>query len=76
MIQLVVLFTQRLQSGDTAKNQLYNAIRFEFAVTNHLGTEEQGEEQQGLPGDFKAENGKHDCNYTKKYLVKSPFALI
>jgi len=38
---------------------LDNAIRFQFAVANHFGGNEQAKEKQGLIGDLKAKNGKH-----------------
>jgi len=38
---------------------LDNAIRFQFAVANHFGGNEQAKEKQGLVGDLKAKNGKH-----------------
>ena len=59
MFDLIVFLAERLQGIDPSKDQLNNTIRFEFRSTDHFRTQEQGEENDGLVGDFKAKDGKH-----------------
>jgi len=64
-LKLVVFLTERLQSVDTAKDQLDNAVGLEFRCTNNFRAQEKSKEEQGLIGDFDAKDGKHGFKVDK-----------
>ncbi len=59
LLDLVVFRTERLQRVDGVNDKLNDAVGFEAAVPNNLGTNKENEKGESFVGNFKTKKSKH-----------------
>lgn len=61
LLDFVIFRTEGLKGFNSIKNELNNAIRFKFAVTNNFRSQKKSQEGKSFVGNFKTKKSKHWC---------------